>query len=123
MQLPVFVLGHPSGLPTKFADGANVRDNSLAPSFLANLDTYGGNSGSPVFNAQTREVEGILARGEADFVIRKKCRASLVCPRSSNECAGEVVVRTAEFRPLLEPVSTGTVAPTPMLVGCTGASQ
>lgn len=64
----LFVIGHPSGLPLKVTDDANVRmvdDN--AGFFQANLDTYGGNSGSAVFNATTYEVEGILVRGENDF--------------------------------------------------------
>ena len=53
------VIGHPSGLPTKIADGAYVK--SLKNKFFrANLDTYGGNSGSAVFNANTGVVEGIV---------------------------------------------------------------
>jgi V8-like Glu-specific endopeptidase len=62
----IVVIGHPTGLPTKIADGANVRRvNNVY--FQANLDTYGGNSGSAVFNANTGEVEGILVRGETDY--------------------------------------------------------
>lgn len=61
------VIGHPSGLPAKIADGAHIR--SLEENFFsANLDTYGGNSGSPVINVSTGEVEGILVRGEKDYV-------------------------------------------------------
>lgn len=60
------VIGHPTGLPTKIADGAKVRKVNKV-FFQANLDTYGGNSGSAVFNAQTGEVEGILVRGERDY--------------------------------------------------------
>ncbi|MEK7233144.1 MAG: S46 family peptidase [Elusimicrobiota bacterium] len=33
--------------------------------FVANLDTYGGNSGSAVFNVETNLVEGILLRSES----------------------------------------------------------
>ena len=61
------VIGHPNGLPEKIAGGASVRSvNDIF--FVANLDTYGGNSGSPVFNRDTRLVEGILVRGDTDFV-------------------------------------------------------
>ncbi len=64
---PLVVIGHPSGLPTKVAGGANVR--SVDPKFFtANLDTFGGNSGSAVLNAATMEVEGILVRGDEDYV-------------------------------------------------------
>jgi len=96
----VHVIGHPSGLPTKFADGARVRNNSATAVFVANLDTYGGNSGSPVFNRDTHEVEGILVRGEVDFVSAGSCRVSLVCPASG--CRGEDVTRTTVFAPALD---------------------
>lgn len=73
------VIGHPSGLPTKIADGAYVK--SLQTKFFrANLDTYGGNSGSAVFNANTGVVEGILVRGATDYVYdsNQGCRVSNV---------------------------------------------
>lgn len=73
---PLIVVGHPSGLPTKLAAGANVR-SLQGTFFVGNLDTYGGNSGSAVFNAQTLEVEGILVRGETDYVAGPDgCRVS-----------------------------------------------
>lgn len=77
---PLVVIGHPLGLPLKIADGANVSKNNLSEFFtpistlfkkrkyfIANLDTYGGNSGSPVFNRDTGAVEGILVQGAEDF--------------------------------------------------------
>lgn len=88
----IFVIGHPNGLPAKYAPGARVRDNSPGPYFVANLDTYGGNSGSPVFNGRSHEVEGILVRGENDFVSNGTCNVSLVCPTSG--CRGEDVTRS-----------------------------
>ena len=72
---PLVVIGHPTGLPTKIADGANVR-KTKRKYFIANLDTYGGNSGSAVFNTNTLEVEGILVRGANDYVSRDGCRQS-----------------------------------------------
>jgi hypothetical protein len=91
----VYVLGHPSGLPLKYAPNANVRTNSAASFFVANLDTYGGNSGSPVFDDESDTVEGILVRGETDFVSVGGCRVSNVCPTSG--CRGEDVTRATEF--------------------------
>lgn len=65
----VFVIGHPEGLPVKYADDASVRDpNPDGGYFVANLDTYEGNSGSPVFNLRTKLIEGILVGGDNDFV-------------------------------------------------------
>jgi len=73
---PVVVAGYPSGLPLKISGGAQVRSlNSVF--FVANLDTYGGNSGSAVLNALTMEVEGILVRGDTDYVMSPEgCKVS-----------------------------------------------
>lgn len=82
------VIGHPTGLPTKIADGAKVRTLSTK-FFVANLDTYGGNSGSAVFNTSTSEVEGILVRGDTDYVQEGSCQVSNVC--TDQACRGEDV--------------------------------
>jgi len=63
----LFVIGHPSGLPLKIAADSKVRDASLPGYFVADLDTFGGNSGSPVFNLATTKIEGILVRGDDDY--------------------------------------------------------
>ena len=95
----VHVIGHPAGLPLKVAGGARVRSNTPAAYFVANLDTYGGNSGSPVFNSDTHEVEGILVRGETDFVMAGDCWVSNVCPSSG--CNGEDCTRITELAHLI----------------------
>ena len=61
------LIGHPSGLPKKFADGAEVIKNEDKVFFKANLDSFQINSGSPVFNAENGLVEGILVRGDMDY--------------------------------------------------------
>lgn len=71
----IVVIGHPTGLPTKIADGAKIR-SLKSKYFKANLDTYGGNSGSAVFNANSGVVEGILVRGATDYISRNGCRES-----------------------------------------------
>lgn len=98
---PLFVVGHPSGLPTKISDGAQVRDPSPVAYFVANLDTYGGNSGSAVFNAETGLVEGILVRGENDYVTKSgaNCRVSNVC--KDDQCMGEHVTKIEFAKPYL----------------------
>ena len=97
---PLVVIGHPTGLPTKIADGAKVRslENKY---FVANLDTYGGNSGSAVFNANTHEVEGILVRGENDYVYdsARGCQVSNKC--TDNGCRGEDVTYITNIPGLL----------------------
>ena len=68
-QTPVGVAGHPATLPQKIAVNAEVR--SVATEFfVANLDTFGGNSGSPVFNTNDYVVEGVLVRGAVDYAYR-----------------------------------------------------
>lgn len=84
----IAVIGHPVGLPTKIADNAKVRsikDNF----FVTNLDTYHGNSGSPVLSTRTGMVEGILVRGDSDFVKERSCNVSKVC--GPEGCRGEDV--------------------------------
>ena len=83
----VTVIGHPVGLPKKVSGGANVRTDINSLFFVANLDTYGGNSGSPVFNTNTWTVEGVLVRGEDDFVSIGGCTRSRQC--ADNACGGE----------------------------------
>lgn len=61
----LFVIGTPSGLPLKIATGKVRKDRG--DYFSTNLDTFGGNSGSPVFNSSTGLVEGILVRGDVDY--------------------------------------------------------
>jgi V8-like Glu-specific endopeptidase len=93
------VIGHPSGLPTKIADGANVRALN-GTYFTANLDTYGGNSGSAVFNSDTGVVEGILVRGATDYVYdsRQGCRVTNVL--GNNAGRGEDVTYITNIKEL-----------------------
>lgn len=64
----VFMIGHPLGLPQIITKNVSVSDVDHPRAFKAKLDSFEGNSGSPVFNANTFEVEGILVRGEEDFL-------------------------------------------------------
>lgn len=83
-ETPLVVIGHPLGLPMKITDGGRVagmnnieKETSIRSAFLrrhyftANLDTFAGNSGSPVFNYDTGKVEGILIQGAEDFIFNQ----------------------------------------------------
>lgn len=89
----VAVLGYPSGLPEKIASNAFVMSNDASdPFFVANLDTFGSNSGSPVINTDTYQVEGILVRGMTDYVLSDDASCVQVnrCPENGGvNCAGE----------------------------------
>ncbi|MCK5883619.1 MAG: trypsin-like peptidase domain-containing protein [Bacteriovoracaceae bacterium] len=89
---PVVVIGSPSGLPLKVADNAYVREIKNEIYFTTNTDTFGGNSGSPVFNGITGIVEGLLVRGDTDYRTDRElyCRRVVNC--AMEECNGEDVV-------------------------------
>ncbi|MCP4913250.1 MAG: trypsin-like peptidase domain-containing protein [Oligoflexia bacterium] len=87
------VIGHPSGLPSIIADNASVRKNDNDFYFVTNLDTFGGNSGSAVFDATTGVVEGILVRGEKDYEFNKEKKCFEVKECEDDACRGEDVTR------------------------------
>ena len=107
---PLFMIGYPSGLPAKVSENARIVSVSTSGYFSADLDDAAGNSGSPVFDARTDLVEGLLVRGEPDFVKHGFIllrpfglyhRTTARCPdtgfsRDSN-CAGEDVTEVGGF--------------------------
>lgn len=101
------VIGHPSGLPVKVAGGGVVRSVN-EKYFVTNLDTYGGNSGSAVFNTVSGDIEGVLVRGDSDFTSSGGCYVSRRC--SFDGCRGEDVTRASQFVSYLPESSVG---PTP----------
>jgi hypothetical protein len=91
----VFVIGTPLGLPLKVADGAHVRSVE-ADSFMTDLDTFGGNSGSPVFSARTGLLEGILIAGGQDLMLKDDvCVVTYVT--GQDEGTGERIAMAAQF--------------------------
>jgi hypothetical protein len=99
----LMVIGHPSGLPTKIAAGGKVRKNNEDHFFVTNVDSFQGNSGSPIIDVATGMVEGILVRGEQDYQVidgpeGKRCRIPNVC--SENGCDGEEATRLSSLKKL-----------------------
>lgn len=93
---PLVVIGFGSGIPMKYDDGGSVIDPSasLVDAFVADTDTFGGNSGSGVFTDDGTLV-GILVSGAADYEVGSTCTTVAVLPSSAaaEEC-------TYAFRPL-----------------------
>ena len=89
----VYMIGHPVGLPKKIARSAQIRGDILSTHFFTNLDAFGGNSGSPIFNSQ-HEVCGILIRGKADFEPLPGSTCQVASTYSATE-GGEAGCRSA----------------------------
>lgn len=108
----LLIMGHPMGLPLKVASNARVIKNGKV-FFPTNLDSFQGNSGSPVFNLKTGEVEGILVRGKADLYKRNSCYKVNYCDENGRNCdkesqpAGEEVLATNTFKKELDKVIQG----------------
>lgn len=80
-------IGHSNGLPLKFKDAAkiiNIKSNQLA--FESDMDTFHGDSGSPIFDANSGLVIGITSSGHADHFHdgSNTCRQLKVCKPSDN---------------------------------------
>ena len=122
---PIGVIGHPAGLPLKLAFGPTtaVRSNTDPGFFVANLDTYVGNSGSPVINANTGQLEGILVRGDSDFLYTATCFYSNTNTDSAGR--GEDCTKISNFKDLIPPVigSRGIVLFGQASYGCGGTVE
>jgi AraC-like DNA-binding protein len=96
-EQPIYIIGHPCGLPLKFASGAYVED-CTENYFKSDLDIYSGNSGSPVFCAQTHEVIGIVSRiRPANLRWTGNCLISLSYPGNALNPFRSQCTRTTEF--------------------------
>lgn len=87
----IYMIGNPSGLPTKIALNADIVDNSSIQFFYTSLDGFQGNSGSPIFNLCTNKVIGVLVSGEIDYEYNGNCYETTLC--KFPYCKGEKVIR------------------------------
>lgn len=99
LDVDFFVPGHPLGMPLKVVTSGFILENSKEKTFTAAIDTYKGNSGSPVINKKTGLVEGMLTRGGNDFELRGDCYRSVRCLGSI--CLGEEVLRSSSIKNIL----------------------
>lgn len=98
-QTPLVLIGHPQGLPTKIVDNgiSFIRDGNNH-FFESNIDALGGNSGGPVFNKLSGEIEGILVMGDKKDYIdsydffngeRRSCKKINTC--TENDCSLQII--------------------------------
>lgn len=111
-RTPVTLIGYPSGMPLKIAEGAEVLTGFNPSYFLSNVDAFGGNSGSPIINSNTGAVEGILVRGASDYMDRGSCKVARVCTTAT--CNGEQATRSAIVLAALKAYQTATPDPGPI---------
>jgi hypothetical protein len=97
LNQPVYILGHPCGLPLKYASGAQVRGITDA-CFSADINVYCGNSGSPVFDCKTHEVIGMVVRGDTqDFRWTGTGWLSVIYPNPVIRSQEPQCTRVSEF--------------------------
>jgi V8-like Glu-specific endopeptidase len=111
------VIGHPSGLPTKVSSAGRVTKNEDPTRFSTTLDTFHGNSGSAVFDANSGLVEGILIQGKTDYIPASQgdpssCLVVNKCDENGGNCLsgtesgpiqwGEVVLRLDQVLPHIQ---------------------
>lgn len=101
------LIGHPTGLPMKIAAGDSLVRSASEDSNIvfAQLDSFQGNSGSPVFDRETGLVEGILIDGDNDFE-QSDAGCKKVTTRESGSGTGEYVMRLPAVVPFLGDVLT-----------------
>ncbi|MDO6739355.1 serine protease [Wenyingzhuangia sp. 2_MG-2023] len=87
----VYSIGHPSGLPKKILLNASVLENKHPYYFYTSLDSFQGNSGSPVLDFKTNKVIGVLVSGEIDYKFNGNCYTINICGRP--KCKGEKVIK------------------------------
>ncbi len=98
----VIAIGTPSGLPKKIAEEGTILQNSSELFFTTTLDTFTGNSGSPVINGRTGVVEGMLISGRNDYNYNYQKRCFEVEKYSPPYERGEKVLRSTT---ILEEIS------------------
>lgn len=97
------VIGFGSGLPAKIDAGGMVTDPraDTLDYFEGTPDTFGGNSGSGVFNANG-EVVGILVRGATDYVDDGPCTRVNVLGEDGDGSAEDMVYVARAIEALCE---------------------
>lgn len=90
----LIAIGHPSRLPLKFSLHGEIKKISKN-SYKTDLDTFAGNSGSPILLKSTLEVIGILVKGATDYTMdmERGCFVVNKCSEyaSGVDCYGESV--------------------------------
>ncbi len=89
----VIMIGHPTTLPMKITDNAQVL--AVEPLwFSTNLDIFEGNSGSPVFDRATGSVVGIAVRATHGYTKVGRCYKHIV---QRDDQAADIILKISEI--------------------------
>lgn len=91
-----YIIGHPSGLPLKYAPDGIITQKPWSNYFQTNLNAFSGNSGSPIFNEKTHDVIGIFIAGENKFTFHKDddCVKTIDC--YAKNCTKEIGIKLSK---------------------------
>ena len=87
----LITMGHIDGLPLKIAPDSQVKDMN-EKLFILNSDIAGSSKGSPVFNAQTYELEAIQIYGSNNY--ESTTRGCKEVPLNKYDDAKELAIKT-----------------------------
>jgi len=91
LEQEIYTVGHPLGLPLKYAPGLFVGDISHEGYFGAELSVYSGGCGSPVFDVNSHKVVGIVDRDVYDdFRWTGDCWVTVIYPEGKNHLCTRV---------------------------------
>lgn len=118
-------MGHPKGLPLKISDSGARMTGSNEVNFFSDLNTMHGNSGGPVINSRTLEVEGhvtvIDGQGWPDVPIEmmladfeydspSSCYRTWICRKSEGCTAAAGIFRITNISSQLDRLIGGPKA-------------
>ncbi len=95
---PVYALGHGLGVPMKLSFGGNIEHPPKGGWIGCNLDIFPGNSGSPIFHANTHELLGIISGPDNLWqpIFKNQNCVSYEIDNSGNQS-----VQTSDITPLI----------------------
>ena len=92
-----YIIGHPSGLPMKYAPDGHITQRPSKYYFQTNLNAFSGNSGSPIFDEKTNSVIGIFIAGESNFTYNKKDDCVQVIDCYAKNCTKEIGIKLSNI--------------------------
>lgn len=93
--MPWVNIGHPLGLPFYQQQALRLWPESIQKYdnfFIAAVDAFGGQSGSPIIEMKTGIVLGMLVRGKSDFWVDedRQCVGLMHCSSFGDNCDGGI---------------------------------